>query len=149
MVPILETLLSVLREERVPRAERANLDVRIVRHVPRPRCQCGAQPRSIRGEFTRVSLWSRRHWPRGELRGETGGVEAGRNAWNRRPCKSERYRPSGMRKRILLAVKPRARIGVEAHDRAAAALRERGHTIVEPSLDDSPQSLSAAIRAQL
>ncbi len=52
-----------------------------------------------------------------------------------------------MRKRILLAVNPRARIGVEAHDRAAAALRERGHTIVEPSLDDSPEALSAAIRA--
>src|SRR5260370_30853022 len=98
MVPILETLLGVLREERVPRAQRANLDVRIVRHVPRPRCQRGAQPRTIRGEFARVSLWSRRHWPRGELRGETGGVEAGRNAWNRCPCKSERLLTSHEKK---------------------------------------------------
>jgi YegS/Rv2252/BmrU family lipid kinase len=52
-----------------------------------------------------------------------------------------------MGKRVLLAVNPRARIGVEARDCALAALRERGHTIVEVSLDGSAQALSAAIRA--
>ncbi|MDB5094657.1 MAG: lipid kinase [Candidatus Eremiobacteraeota bacterium] len=52
-----------------------------------------------------------------------------------------------MGKRVLLAVNPRARTGVEAYGRAAAALRERGHTIVEVSLDGSSQALSAAIRA--
>jgi YegS/Rv2252/BmrU family lipid kinase len=52
-----------------------------------------------------------------------------------------------MGRRVLLAVNPRARIGVEAHDRAVAALHERGHTIVDVSLDGSVQALSAAIRA--
>ncbi len=40
-----------------------------------------------------------------------------------------------MAKRVLLAVNPRARSGAAARDRAAAALRALGHTLVEVSLD--------------
>lgn len=52
-----------------------------------------------------------------------------------------------MGKRVLLAVNPRARSGGEARERAAAALRERGHEIVEVALDGSPDALAVAIRA--
>jgi len=50
-----------------------------------------------------------------------------------------------MPKRVLLAVNTRARRGRDARDRAAAALRARGHTVVELQTDGAPGSLSRAI----
>jgi diacylglycerol kinase (ATP) len=52
-----------------------------------------------------------------------------------------------MGKRVLLAVNPRARSGAAVRERAAAALRERGHQVVEVALDGGPDALAAAIRA--
>ena len=52
-----------------------------------------------------------------------------------------------MGKRVLLAVNPHARTGAEAHDRAAAALRKRGHTVVEVPPGGSPGAVADAIRA--
>ncbi len=51
-----------------------------------------------------------------------------------------------MAKRVLLAVNARARRGREARDRAAAAIRARGHEVVELAPDLPPGGLSAAIR---
>ena len=53
-----------------------------------------------------------------------------------------------MPKRVLLAVNTRARRGRDARDRAGAALRARGHTVVELKTDGRPGSLSAAIVAR-
>jgi diacylglycerol kinase (ATP) len=50
-----------------------------------------------------------------------------------------------MPKRVLLAVNTRARRGRDARDRALAALRARGHTVVELDTDGAPGSLSQAI----
>lgn len=52
-----------------------------------------------------------------------------------------------MGKRVLLAVNVRARRGREARDLAAAALRARGHSVVEVPPDDSAGALSRAIVA--
>jgi YegS/Rv2252/BmrU family lipid kinase len=52
-----------------------------------------------------------------------------------------------MAKRVLLAVNSRARRGREARDRAAAAIRARGHEVVEIAKEMPPGELSAAIRA--
>ncbi len=53
-----------------------------------------------------------------------------------------------MPKRVLLAVNTRARRGRDARDRAAAALRARGHTVIELQTDGKPGALSAAIVAR-
>jgi YegS/Rv2252/BmrU family lipid kinase len=50
-----------------------------------------------------------------------------------------------MPKRVLLAVNTRARRGRDARDRAAAALRARGHTVIELKTDGAPGALSQAI----
>ncbi len=50
-----------------------------------------------------------------------------------------------MPKRVLLAVNTRARRGRDARDRAAAALRARGHTVIELNTDGAPGALSQAI----
>jgi diacylglycerol kinase (ATP) len=44
-------------------------------------------------------------------------------------------------------VNPRARAGAAVRDRAAAALRERGYTVVEAAIDGDGDALSEAIRA--
>jgi YegS/Rv2252/BmrU family lipid kinase len=52
-----------------------------------------------------------------------------------------------MPKRVLLAINGRARHGASARDAAAAALRERGHQVVEVTRDAPPGELSPAIIA--
>jgi YegS/Rv2252/BmrU family lipid kinase len=52
-----------------------------------------------------------------------------------------------MVKRVLLAVNSRARRGRKLRERAAAAIRARGHEIVEIAKEIPPSELSAAIRA--
>src|ERR1035437_9206615 len=52
-----------------------------------------------------------------------------------------------MVKRVLLAVDSRARHGRKLRERAAAAIRARGHEIVEIAKEIPPSELSAAIRA--
>ena len=52
-----------------------------------------------------------------------------------------------MPRRVLLAVNDRARRGRAARDRVAAALRARGHELVEVALDGRPGALSEAIVA--
>jgi diacylglycerol kinase (ATP) len=52
-----------------------------------------------------------------------------------------------MAKRVLLAVNSRARSGAAARASAAAALRERGHTVIDVDLDGSKDALQRAIVA--
>lgn len=52
-----------------------------------------------------------------------------------------------MGKRVLLAVNARARRGAQARDRAAAALRARGHDVVEIAKEIPPGELSRTIGA--
>lgn len=53
-----------------------------------------------------------------------------------------------MPKRVLLAVNTKARRGRDARDRAVAALRARGHSVVELDTDGTPGALSQAIVAR-